>query len=77
MENKIRSSKNNPFLTSEPSSNNGSGTATIVKPTIIMPLSKNCGSPGRTTRDRNVFITPPASAAMSLPLLRGGIFWLF
>lgn len=64
MENTLKS-KNNPFL----ANNNGNNG---TKPTVITPTAAAIigGSPGRT-RDRNVFITPPASAAMSLPLLRG------
>lgn len=60
-------SKNNPFLVG--ATTNGSSNmkpTTVVTPTVASVT----GSPGRT-RDRNVFITPSANAALSLPLLRG------
>lgn len=69
MENTLKS-KNNPFLTAT-SNMNGSGAT--PSPAVVTTPTSITGSPGRT-RDRNVFITPSATAAMSLPLLRGRLF---
>lgn len=59
-------SKNNPFLVGAASN----GSSNIKPTTVVTPtVASVTGSP--RTRDRNVFITPSANAALSLPLLRG------
>lgn len=69
----LKSNKNNPFLQGMQGGTDVSTAATTATTDALRPAAASTaasGSPGRS-RDRNVFGPMPASAAVTLPLLKG------